>query len=55
MVTSVERFCSKLKMIKNSLQSCICQVQLTLLSIILFEKNVNFDDLINEFQKTKAE
>lgn len=44
---------SKLKIIKYYLWSCICQGQLTLLSMIWTEnevnKSINFGDLINEF------
>ena len=49
---------SFLKITENYLRSCICQEQLTLLSIILIENKVariiNFDDPINEFAKKQA-
>lgn len=51
-VSSAEISLSKLKIIKYYLQSCICQEQLTLCSIIWIEnevnKSINFDDLKNE-------
>jgi len=55
---SCERSFSKLKLIKNYLRSTIGQERLSNLSIISIEynivKNINYDDVIDEFAEMKA-
>lgn len=57
-IASCERSFSKLKLIKNYLRSTIGQERLSNLSIISIEynivKNINYDDVINEFAEMKA-
>eukprot|EP00794_Sanderia_malayensis_P017863 gene17863-19644_t len=57
-VASAERFFSKLKLIKNFLQSTLTQEKLTDLAVLSIEndiaKTLDFKDIINDFANMKA-